>query len=145
MQWLADTLRLDWLTHLGVRQIVALRLSAYASGDWTGPAQLLGELPDDETRSLCTQAMAESDRMLATPIAREGADAARAARIQRERERARVAMLRDVLKRLRNDFLDRRLREIDREMHLPELDKPSLEALLHERLEVNQQKKLPLT
>ena len=88
--------------------------------------------------------MAESDRMLATPLAREGADAARAARIQRDREQARLAMLRDVLKRLRNDYLDRRLREIDRDIHLPELDKPSLDALLHERLELNQQKKQPL-
>ena len=58
--------------------------------------------------------------------------------------RRRVAMLRDVLKRLRNDFLDQRLREIDRDMHLPELAKPSLDALLQERLELNQQKKLPL-
>lgn len=144
MEWLANTLRLEWLTHLGVRQIVAVRLAAYAAGDWSGPAQLLGELADDDTRSLCTEAMAESDRMLAAPLAREGADAARATRIQGEREHARVAMLRDVLKRLRNDFLDRRLREIDREMHVPELDKPSLDALLIERMEVNQLKKQPL-
>ena len=144
MEWLANTLRLEWLTHLGVRQIVALRLAAYASGEWTRPAQLLDELPDDEARSLCTQAMTESDRMLATPPAREGADAARATRIQGERERARVPMLRDVLKRLRNDFLDKRLREIDRDIHLPELDKTSLDALLQERHELNQQKKEPL-
>jgi hypothetical protein len=88
--------------------------------------------------------MTESDRMLATPPAREGADAARATRIQGERERARVPMLRDVLKRLRNDFLDKRLREIDRDIHLPELDKTSLDALLQERHELNQQKKEPL-
>ncbi|MBI5801152.1 MAG: DNA primase [Verrucomicrobia bacterium] len=144
MEWLASALRLEWLTHLGVRQIVALRLAAYANGEWTGPAQLLGELPDDEARSLCTRAMTESDRMLATPPAREGADATRAARIQAEREKARVSMLRDVLKRLRNDYLDKRLREIDRDMHLPELDKSSLDGLLQERLELNQQKKLPL-
>ena len=144
MEWLANTLRLEWLTHLGVRQIVALRLTAYVNESWHGLAQLLGDLPDDATRSLCTEAMTESDRMLATPLAREGADAARAARIQRDREQARLTMLRDVLKRLRNDFLDRRLREIDRDIHLPELDKPSLDALLHERLELNQQKKQPL-
>ena len=115
MQWLARTLRLDWLTHSGVRQIVALRLKAFVDDAWHGPAQLLGELPDDATRALCTQAMAESDRMLANPADHPGADAQRVARIKAEREKARVATLQDVLTRLRNEFIDRRMVELNRE------------------------------
>jgi DNA primase len=144
MQWLANTLRLEWLTHFGVRQIVAHRLTAYADNHWAGPAQLLGELSDDATRSLCTQAMAESDRMLATPQPREGEDAARAARIQAEREKARVAMLRDVLTRLRNDFIDRRMTELNRELNTPHLEDSEQNALLREREQLRQQKKQPL-
>ncbi len=144
MEWLANTLRLEWLTHFGVRQIVAHRLTAYANNHWAGPAQLLGELSDDATRSLCTQAMAESDRMLATPQPREGEDAARASRIQAEREKARVAMLRDVLTRLRNDFIDRRMAELNRELNVPHLEDSEQNALLREREQLRQQKKQPL-
>lgn len=144
MEWLANTLRLEWLTHFGVRQIVALRLAAYANQSWQGPAQLLGEMADDTTRALCTQAMAESDRMLAAPLAREGADATRAARIQGEREKARVAMLRDVLTRLRNDFIDRRMTELNRDINNPTLGEEEHVTLLHESAQLRQQKKQPL-
>ncbi len=144
MEWLANTLRLEWLTHLGVRQIVALRLAAHANENWHGPARLLGELPDDTTRALCTQAMAESDRMLASPQPREGEDAARTTRIHSEREKARVAMLRDVLARLRNDFIDRRMTELNRDINTPGLNEPDLDALLREREQLRQQKKQPL-
>ncbi|KAF0180628.1 MAG: DNA primase [Limisphaerales bacterium] len=144
MEWLANTLRLEWLTHLGVRQIVAHRLAGYANQSWHGPAQLLGELPDDAARSLCTQAMAESDRMLATPQPREGEDAARATRIQAEREKARLAMLRDVLTRLRNDFIDRRMSELNRELNAPQLEDSEQNSLLREREQLRQQKKQPL-
>ena len=145
MEWLANTLRLEWLAHFGVRQIVALRLAAYANQSWQSPSQLLSELPDDATRSLCTQAMAESDRMLATPLAREGADASRAARIQGEREKARVAMLRDVLTRLRNDFIDRRMTELNRDINNPSLTEAEHVAALQESAQLRQQKKQPLT
>ncbi len=144
MEWLANTLRLEWLTHFGVRQIVALRLAGYANENWQGPAQLLGDLPDDAARSLCTQAMAESDRMLATPQPREGEDAARASRIQSERERARLAMLRDVLTRLRNDFIDRRMSELNRDINNPSLPETEHVALLRESAQLRQQKKQPL-
>lgn len=144
MEWLANTLHLEWLTHFGVRQIVALRLAAHANDAWQGPAQLLGRLPDDATRSLCTQAMAESDRMLATPQSREGEDALRAARIQSDRERARLAMLRDVLTRLRNDFIDRRMSELNRDLNTPGLAEAQFDALLREREQLRQQKQQPL-
>ncbi len=144
MEWLANTLRLEWLTHFGVRQIVAHRLTAYANDHWAGPAQLLGELSDDATRSLCTQAMAESDRMLATPQPREGEDAARALRIQAEREKARVAMLRDVLMRLRNDFIDRRMAELNRDINNPNLSEEEHVAALQESAQLRQLKKQPL-
>ncbi|NBR87421.1 MAG: DNA primase [Proteobacteria bacterium] len=145
MEWLANTLRLDWLTHFGVRQIVALRLAAFANDDWSGPAQLLDALPDDAARALCTQAMTESDRMLAAPPPREGADALRATRIQNERERARVAMLRDVLTRLRNDFIDRRMTELNRDINNPNLTEAEHVAALQESAQLRQQKKQPLS
>jgi len=88
--------------------------------------------------------MAESDRMLATPQPREGEDAARASRIQAEREKARVAMLRDVLTRLRNDFIDRRMAELNRELNVPHLEDSEQNALLREREQLRQQKKQPL-
>ena len=144
MQWLARTLRLDWLTHSGVRQIVALRLKAFVDDAWHGPAQLLGELPDDATRALCTQAMAESDRMLANPADHPGADAQRVARIKAEREKARVATLQDVLTRLRNEFIDRRMVELNRELHQPHLEDAEQSAILREREQLRQQKTIRL-
>ncbi len=144
MEWLAHTLHLDWLTHSGVRAIVALRLKAFVDDAWHGPAQLLGELPDDATRALCTQAMAESDRMLAAPPDHPGADAQRLARIKAERERARVVMLRDVLTRLRNEFIERRMVELNRELHLPHLEDAEQSAILREREHLRRQKQVPL-
>jgi len=144
MRWLAHMLQLDWLTHSGVRAIVALRLKAFVDDTWHGPAQLLGELPDDATRALCTQAMAESDRMLAAPADHPGTDAQRLARIKADREKARVAMLRDVLTRLRNEFIERRMGELNRELHQPHLEDSEQNAILREREELRQLKKQAL-
>jgi DNA primase len=144
MEWLGATLQLDWLTHPGVRRIIALRLAGFADGSWSGPAQLLGELPDDATRALCTQAMAESDRMLADPADVPGTDPLRAARIKADRAKARHAMLRDALTRLRNEHLDRRMTELNRELHQPHLEDSEQNAILREREQLRQQKKQPL-
>gem|GEM_PF-90219 len=144
MEWLAATLQLDWLTHSGVRNIVALRLAGFADGRPPSLAQLLGELPDDATRALCTQAMAESDRMLADPADVPGTDPLRAARIKADRAKARHAMLRDALTRLRNEHLDRRMAGLNRELHQPHLEDSEQNAILREREQLRQQKKLPL-
>jgi DNA primase len=144
MEWLAATLQLDWLTHPGVRSIVALRLAGFVDGHPPSLAQLLGELPDDATRALCTQAMAESDRMLADPADVPGTDPLRAARIKADRAKARHAMLRDALTRLRNEHLDRRMAELNRELHQPHLEDSEQNAILREREQLRQQKKQPL-
>lgn len=49
--------------------------------------------------------MAESDRMLADPADVPGTDPLRAARIKADRAKARHAVLRDALTRLRNEHL----------------------------------------
>jgi DNA primase len=144
MEWLAATLQLDWLTHSGVRHIIGRRLAGFVDGTWQGPAPLLAELPDDATRALCTQAMAESDRMLADPADVPGTDPLRAARIKADRTKARLAMLRDALTRLRNEHLDRRMAELNRELHQPQLEDSEQNAILREREQLRQQKKQPL-
>lgn len=144
MEWLAATLQLDWLTHPGVRQIIARRLAGFVDDTWRGPAQLLAELSDDATRALCTQAMAESDRMLADPADVPGTDPLRAARIKADRAKARHAVLRDALTRLRNEHLDRRMAELNRELHQPHLEDSEQSAILREREALRQQKQIPI-
>lgn len=144
MEWLAATLQLDWLTHPGARHIAARRLAGFVDDTWRGPAQLLAELPDDATRALCTQAMAESDRMLADPSLAPGTDPIRAARIKSDRANARQATLRDTLTRLRNEHLDRRMAELNRELHEPHLEDSEQAAILREREDLRRQKKLLL-
>jgi len=144
MEWLAATLQLEWLTHSGVRDIVALRLVGIASGLSPSPAQLLSELPNDATRALCTQALAESERMLADPADVPGTDPLRSARIKADRAKARQAMLRDALTRLRNEHLDRRMTELNRELNLPQLEDSEQNAILREREQLRQQKQQPL-
>ena len=53
-------------------------------------------------------------------------------------------MLRDVLTRLRNDFIDRRMTELNRELNTPHLEDSEQNALLREREQLRQQKKQPL-
>ena len=144
MEWLAAILQLDWLTHPGVRSIIARRLAGFVDDTWRGPAQLLADLPDDATRALCTQAMAESDRMLADPADAPGTDPHRAARIKSDRAKARHAMLRDTVTRLRNEHLDRRMNELNRELHQPHLEDSEQSAILREREALRQQKLVPI-
>ncbi|MFM8470161.1 MAG: DNA primase [Limisphaerales bacterium] len=145
IEGLAATIRLDWLTHPGVRKIVALRLAEFVDGQPPNPAKLLSELPDDVTRALCTQAMTEGDRMLADPGDVPGTDPLRAARIKADRAKARHAMLRDALTRLRNEFLDRRMADLNRELNAPHLEDSEQNAILREREQLRLQKKQPLT
>ena len=88
--------------------------------------------------------ISESDRMLANPADHPGADAQRVARIKAEREKARVATLQDVLTRLRNEFIDRRMVELNRELHQPHLEDAEQSAILREREQLRQQKTIRL-
>ena len=53
-------------------------------------------------------------------------------------------MLRDVLTRLRNDFIDRRMTELNRDINNPSLTEAEHAAALQESAQLRQQKKQPL-
>jgi len=118
---LAAHLKLDWIVHPGARRILTLRLAAFADQNWSGPASLLGELDDDSTRSLATEAMAE-ERELPNPTQQLG----------------------DILTRLRNQLIDRQLAELTQRLHHPNLAEADQLALLHEQQALRQLKRQPL-
>jgi hypothetical protein len=55
-----------------------------------------------------------------------------------------VATLQDVLTRLRNEFIDRRMVELNRELHQPHLEDAEQSAILREREQLRQQKTIRL-
>jgi DNA primase catalytic core len=60
VSWIASHLELDWLTHPAVREIVAQRFAAEASGSWPGVAPWLSQLENPEWQNLITEILADS-------------------------------------------------------------------------------------
>jgi len=107
--WAAEHLDVKWMQHPLVRRIVERRLAACAAGAWRGPAAfaaLLGEFEESAAQQLITEAVAEKREL-----------------------QNRAQQLMDVIKGLRNEFLDRQLAQLKRrfdEPHLPESHRRTL-------------------
>jgi len=118
------TLHLDanWISHPLVRQIVMQRLAAQTNERWENLAAFLDECETPEMQSLVTEAVAE-DRKIPNP----------------EQQLADVAL------RLRNQFLDRQIATLTREISQPEIPQVKQNELLHEREKLREQKRTLLT
>jgi DNA primase len=99
--WAAEHLDVKWLQHPLARRIVERRLAACVAGTWRGPAAfaaLLGEFEEPAAQRLITEAVAEKREL-----------------------QNRAQQLIDIIKGLRNEFLDRQLAQLKRQFDDPRL------------------------
>ena len=93
-EWLEAHLDLDWVAHPAVREILQQHFALAAGSDGVGMPELLSELPSDAFKRLATEAVTDG-RTIPDPD----------------------KQLRDIVLRLRNQFIERRLGGIKREVN----------------------------
>jgi DNA primase len=121
-EWTAVHLDVNWLAHPLVRQIVGARLAAAESGAWPGLAEFLSGVASPLLRSLVTEAVAE-ERLLPNP----------------------EIQLADVVKKLRDQFLDQQIAALTQRISSPELADAAKLEFLQEQQKLKQQKRSPLS
>ncbi len=119
--WLAAHLDLDWVSHLTTRQLLARRIDFHTRHAWLGAAQFLSDIEADSARVLLSEALA---------------DARPAENPQQQ--------LTDVLLRLRNQSIDRRLMRLTQESARTGLAESELLRLLQLQQELRRLKQHPL-
>ena len=121
VNWACVHLDLNWVQHPGARQIISARLTTQPDGHRPSVTALLTEMEDAAARSLVTEAVSE----------------------QREIPN-RAQQIADVVKRLRDKFIDRRLAGLVQRMHLPALPDSERDELLQQQQALRQLKKQSL-
>src|SRR5216684_2434270 len=121
VEWLSRHLDLRWLQHAAVKQIVAARLAAHADQSWRGVPALLSACEDAAVRSLVTEALAEDHptENLAKKI-------------------------RDTVRNLRTDYIDRELASLTRRLAGPGLPDAELIEVEKQKTQLRQLKQQPL-
>ena len=121
IEWLAGLFDSNWVQHAAVKRLITLRVQRHTAGTWISAAALLSELEDDAEKSLLVEALAEP---------REVADPPRE--------------LTDVLTRLRNQFLDRAVVQLNQQIAAPATPAAEQSRLLRELQHLRALKRLPL-
>ena len=119
--WLALHLDLNWILHPLAREIVTRRLAAQTGESWRNLAAFLDECEMPGMRNLITEAVAE-DRKFQNPD----------------------QQLADVVKTLRNQFLDRQITSCVQRASSPDIADVERMDLLRHQQELRQQKQQPL-
>jgi DNA primase len=120
--WTAAHLDPDWLSHPVVRRIVELRLAAERADNWQGVAELLGALGDDATaQQMVTESVAENREL-----------------------KNRPQQLVEHTRRLRDQFIDRQLVELGRQIADPALPADQHPTLLARKRALHLAKQAPL-
>ncbi len=121
IEWLAQHLDLNWVTHPSVRHIISACLNAHAGHAWQGIPGLLAECPDPATHSLITKAVAEDFRC----------------------ENLEKQITGNVLN-LRNDFLDHEIARLKQRLGEPGLPDDEMVGILRRQAQLRQAKQSPL-
>jgi DNA primase len=120
--WTVANLDLGWLSHPVVRRIVELRLAAERAHNWPGVAALLGVLGDDATaQQMVTESVAEN----------------------RELKNRRQQLV-EHTRRLRDQFIDRQLVELGRQLADPTLSAEQRAIAFARQPALRQAKQAPL-
>jgi DNA primase len=120
--WAAAHLDLDWFSHPVARRIVELRLAAERADNWQGVAALLGVLGDDATaQQLVTESVAENREL-----------------------KNRPQQLVEHTRRLRDQFIDRQLVELGRQIADPTLSAEQHAIAFARQPALRQAKQAPL-
>jgi DNA primase len=120
--WAALHLDTSWILHPLVRQIIAQRLDAQANETWQSLGAFLDACDSNEMRNLITEAVAE-ERKIPNP----------------------EQQLTDVVKNLRNQFLDRQIAASVQRASQPDLMENERLQLLQQQQELRQLKRQPLS
>jgi len=120
--WAAAHLEVSWLEHPAVVKAVSKRLEAHTNQSWTSLAAFLGECGDSDLQSLITEATAQ-ERPVPNP----------------------VQQLSDVVLRLRNQFIDKKLLGLIHQAAQPGISAEEQEALLRRQQELRLLKRHPLS
>jgi DNA primase len=119
--WLCQHLELEWLQHPQIKQVVAQRLEAHQAGQWQGVASWLGQLQNPDLRQLIAAAVSES-RPIPQP----------------------QQQIADLVRRLRDQSLDRQLAETTRQMADPSATDEERILLLVRQRDLRDRKARPL-
>ncbi|MED5495236.1 MAG: DNA primase, partial [Verrucomicrobiota bacterium] len=110
VEWLESHLDLQWVGHHGVREILQQHFALIAENPDAGPPELLAVLPSEPFRKLATEAVVDG-RNIPNP----------------DRQ------LKDIVLRLRNQFIEARLAEIQRDLSPGSTDEERWPELISER------------
>ena len=119
--WLESRLDLQWVTHDGIREILHQNFALYSENNSAIFPELLGVLPSEAHKKLATESVADS-RKIPNP----------------------TQQLNDIVLRLRNQFIDSRLSEIQRELVSSASDESRWPELISERDELKKLMSHPL-
>ncbi|MBU6401875.1 MAG: DNA primase [Verrucomicrobia bacterium] len=120
LDWAAAHLDLEWLQHPLAKQITSARLTAHRDRSWSGIAPFIGQMPE-AAASLISEAVSDP-----RPVPN------------------RPRQLADVLKRLRDQFLDRQLGQLAQQLGNPQLASPERDRLQRQQMELLLRKKQPM-
>ena len=120
--WVAAHLRTEWLPNALVRHIITRRFVAHTADEWHGAAGFLAEFQDTPTAAnLITEVLSDARTV---PNAEQ--------------------QLRDIVLRLRNQFLDRQLAALTQQISHPETSEARRLELLHQQQALREAKRQPL-
>ena len=120
-EWLESHLDPDWVTNPAVREILQQHFALLAGNPDAGMPELLDTLQADAFKRLATEAVADG-RAIHDP----------------------ARQLKDIVLRLRNQFIKRRLAEIQHKLHEVGKDEDKLKSSLAERAQLKELTRHPL-
>ena len=126
IDWIADHLEIQWLTHPTAREIVSRRLEMQDS--WPGVAGWLSEIENAEWKTLITELLADPRPMPDAEGVLKGSS-------------SREGMVRI----LRDDFVKQRIAAISQCLGVPDLPEAEQQELFAEKEHLARLKKSPLT
>ena len=112
-EWLESHLDLQWVVNRGVLEILQQQFALAAENPDAGLPELLGVLPSEPFKKLATEAVVDGRNIHAPD-----------------------RQLKDIVLRLSNQFIERRLAEIQRELIPGATDEANWPELIHERIEL---------
>ncbi|MEP6664031.1 MAG: toprim domain-containing protein, partial [Verrucomicrobiota bacterium] len=124
--WAREILNLEWITHRGLREIVAHCFELRQSGEWINVAAFLTQLEKAESRRLLAQALAD-ERPVEEP----------------ERILKGFAAKQGVVEFLRDKFIERQFVLLNQQMGNPDLPENELHALWKKKQDLVELKKKP--
>jgi hypothetical protein len=126
VSWIASYLELDWLMHPMVREIVAKRLAAEASGSWPGLAPWLTQLDNPEWQNLITEILSDSRP---SPV---------------EKNLKGLPTRDSTIKILRDKYIERQLAALNQRLNAPDLKEDEQRRVWAQMERLRQLKKQPL-